>query len=131
MSYARLISCATPCRAVARFVLYLVAVVASYAALTGMAIVGLAFAQEPKPSAQVVAPISGAAPKCAVVSDLAHIDRPLPRFAFRLAGGSPIKIVAIGSSSTAGAGASSPAGSYPSRLEVELHRHFPDHRLSV
>src|SRR5207248_2809835 len=33
--------------------------------------------------------------------------------------------------STAGAGASSPAASYPSRLEVELHRHFPGHALTV
>jgi acyl-CoA thioesterase I len=43
----------------------------------------------------------------------------------------PIKVVAIGSSSTAGAGASAPSASYPSRLAIELGRHFPGHDLSV
>src|SRR5262249_24386538 len=66
-----------------------------------------------------------AAPKCAVSSDLARFDVALPRLAFRLSGGLPIKIVAIGSSSTAGTGATSPANTYPSRLEAELSRHFP------
>lgn len=44
----------------------------------------------------------------------------LPRLAARLAGQGAIRILAIGSSSTEGAGASSPAASYPSRLELEL-----------
>ena len=38
------------------------------------------------------------------------------------AAGKPLKIVAIGSSSTAGAGASSSAATYPSRLEAELKK---------
>jgi lysophospholipase L1-like esterase len=42
-----------------------------------------------------------------------------------------IKIVAIGSSSTAGAGASSPDANYPSRLEIELTNHFLWHDISV
>jgi acyl-CoA thioesterase I len=70
-------------------------------------------------------------PKCAVQADIAHFDQRLSRVALRLAGGVPIKIVAIGSSSTFGAGASSPASSYPSRLEAELRRHFPDHPITV
>jgi hypothetical protein len=37
--------------------------------------------------------------------------------------------MALGSSSTAGAGASSPAASYPARLEVELRNRFP--RIAV
>jgi len=74
---------------------------------------------------------SGASPKCPVLPELARLEQPLPRFSFRLAGGLPIKVVAIGSSSTAGAGASSPVRSYPSRLEVELGRHFPGHRLAI
>ena len=41
-------------------------------------------------------------------------------FRERIAQGKPLKIVAIGSSSTSGAGASSPAATYPSRLEAEL-----------
>ena len=42
-----------------------------------------------------------------------------------------MKIVAIGSSSTAGAGASTPRQSYPSRLAVELEAHFPAHPIAV
>jgi acyl-CoA thioesterase-1 len=69
--------------------------------------------------------------KCNVPADQARLETPLSRFAFRLASGLPIKVVAIGSSSTYGAGASSAAGSYPSRLEVELERHFPGHDVTV
>src|SRR5690349_20896154 len=47
------------------------------------------------------------APKCLVQSDISDFDLPLPRLAFRIAAGLPLKIVAIGSSSTYGAGASS------------------------
>lgn len=71
------------------------------------------------------------APKCLVQSDIARFDLPLPRLAFRIAAGLPLKIVAIGSSSTYGAGASRPSNSYPSRLEVELKRHFPGHEITV
>ena len=73
----------------------------------------------------------GSAPKCTVAAGRARIEQPLPRVGFRVAGGLPLRIVAIGSSSTAGAGASSPAASYPSRLEEELRRHFPGHDLTV
>ena len=52
--------------------------------------------------------------------NLTQFDRPLIHVGQRLAAREPIKIVAMGSSSTAGAGASSPAASYPSRLAVEL-----------
>jgi acyl-CoA thioesterase I len=71
------------------------------------------------------------APKCSVIAEQARLDFPLVRVANRLATGSPIRIVAIGSSSTWGAGASSRAKSYPSQLEVELGRHFPGHPISV
>jgi hypothetical protein len=43
----------------------------------------------------------------------------------------PLKIVAIGSSSTYGEGASSPAWSYPSRLQLELAYRFPRHEITV
>jgi acyl-CoA thioesterase I len=69
--------------------------------------------------------------KCTVAADQARFEQPLTRVAFRLAGGLPIKVVAIGSSSTAGAGASAPSASYPSRLAIELGRHFPGHDLTV
>jgi lysophospholipase L1-like esterase len=71
------------------------------------------------------------AAKCAVQPEIARFDQRLSRVAMRLSGGVPIKIVAIGSSSTAGAGASSPANSYPSRLQAELRKHFPGHSITV
>jgi lysophospholipase L1-like esterase len=62
---------------------------------------------------------------------VAQLDAPVPRLARRLAAHEPVTIVAIGSSSTGGAGASSPAFSYPSRLERELHARFPDAAVTV
>jgi len=63
-------------------------------------------------------------PACKVVASLDRLDYPLVRVSRHLEEDRPIKIVAIGSSSTAGAGASSPNASYPSRLEAELTQHF-------
>ena len=72
-----------------------------------------------------------AAPTCGGPVELARFNRPLTRTARRLASGEPLTIVAIGSSSTAGAGASSPAASYPSRLQAELQQRFPGHDITV
>ena len=63
--------------------------------------------------------------RCTVYRDLARLDYPLPRTSRRIAAGEPLRVVAIGSSSTAGTGASSPANAYPSRLAVELEELFP------
>lgn len=71
------------------------------------------------------------APDCAAPLDLIRLANPLPRLAQKMASGEPVTIVAIGSSSTAGAGASSPAASYPSRLAVELKQHFPKLSFTV
>jgi acyl-CoA thioesterase I len=68
---------------------------------------------------------------CSAPAALARFDYPLRRTARRLASGEPLTIVAVGSSSTAGAGASSPAASYPSRLAVELRERFPNHDITV
>jgi acyl-CoA thioesterase-1 len=78
-------------------------------------------------SAQSAAP----KPECSAPGDLARLDHPLTRMAHRVAGGQPVTIVAVGSSSTAGAGASSPAMSYPSRLAVELKALFPRTDITV
>ena len=61
---------------------------------------------------------------CKVVANLDRFDYPLNRVSRHLASDRPIKIVAIGSSSTAGAGASSSDAAYPSRLAAELTQHF-------
>jgi acyl-CoA thioesterase-1 len=74
---------------------------------------------------------SAVAPCSAPPRDLARLERPLIRTGRLLAAGLPIRIVAIGSSSTAGAGASSPDASYPSRLAADLADRFPDHDITV
>jgi lysophospholipase L1-like esterase len=71
------------------------------------------------------------APKCDAPLDLLRLANPLTRFAQKLATRGAITIVAIGSSSTAGAGASSTAKNYPSQLAVELKRLFPTHSITV
>jgi lysophospholipase L1-like esterase len=72
-----------------------------------------------------------AAPGCDAPLDLVRFANPLPRVAQKLSSGKPINIVAVGSSSTAGAGASSPAANYPSRLQAELAQRFPGRTINV
>jgi len=108
----------------------------SVAAMAVIVVSNPMWAQNRIPAAAAAAPKvaeapKAADPKCAVQPDIARFDQRLSRVALRLAGGVPIKVVAIGSSSTFGAGASSPANSYPSRLEAELRQHFPDHPITV
>ena len=59
------------------------------------------------------------------------IVAPLAHFAARISDGGPLTIVAVGSSSTSGVGASSPDLAYPSRLEVELRRLLPQRDIHV
>ena len=55
----------------------------------------------------------------------------LPGLAARVSAGQPVRVVAFGSSSTAGAGASAPDRTYPHRLQVELSAHWPGVRVEV
>jgi lysophospholipase L1-like esterase len=86
-----------------------------------------------QPATETAAAAPSATPPltCNTPVGFAHFERPLPRTAWRLASHAPLTIVAIGSSSTAGAGASSSAASYPSRLAVELRERFPTQPISV
>jgi lysophospholipase L1-like esterase len=59
------------------------------------------------------------------------IIAPLEHLAARINQGGPVNIVAVGSSSTSGVGASSPEFSYPSRLEAELRQRFPKLEIHV
>jgi acyl-CoA thioesterase-1 len=68
---------------------------------------------------------------CSTPLHFSRFERPLLRTMRRLASGDPLTIVAIGSSSTAGAGASSLDATYPSRLAVELRKQFPGHDITV
>jgi acyl-CoA thioesterase I len=84
-----------------------------------------------KPAAGT-APAAPAMPAaCTTPAALTHFDRPLTHTMRRLANGQSLTIVAIGSSSTAGAGASSPDTTYPSRLAVELRSRFPGREITV
>ncbi|MBR0902047.1 SGNH/GDSL hydrolase family protein [Bradyrhizobium liaoningense] len=55
----------------------------------------------------------------------------LPHVASKLVAGQPVVIVAFGSSSTAGFGASSPDFNYPNRLAAQLRRHYPTADITV
>jgi lysophospholipase L1-like esterase len=72
-----------------------------------------------------------AAPRCVIPPEFTRFDLPLYRTARRLASGLPITIVAVGSSSTSGAGASSDQATYPSRLAADLTRGLPGHAVTV
>ena len=84
---------------------------------------------KPAEPAAVLPPPRQAA--CAASAELAHFDHPLLHTMRRLESGKPLVIVAIGSSSTAGARASSPAAAYPARLAVELRARFPGRDITV
>ena len=55
----------------------------------------------------------------------------LPRVASKLVAGQPVMIIAFGSSSTAGYGATSPEFNYPNRLAAQLRRQYPTADISV
>jgi acyl-CoA thioesterase-1 len=82
-------------------------------------------------SVVLVTPVAAQAETRACTGPTQRLDQPLRRTAQRLAAGQPLTVVAIGSSSTSGAGASSSAASYPSRLEVELKERFPHRTIRV
>lgn len=69
------------------------------------------------------------APRCAAPEALTRFSVPLPNTARAIRQGRELVIVAIGSSSTEGVGASDPAHAYPAVLAEELRRRWP--RLTV
>ncbi|MBV9825898.1 MAG: SGNH/GDSL hydrolase family protein [Alphaproteobacteria bacterium] len=74
---------------------------------------------------------SAEAVNCTAPMPLVAIQAPLTESAARVRLGDTLTIVAVGSSSTEGIGASSPAHAYPALLEHELHERFPDLALRV
>lgn len=78
-----------------------------------------------------VAARAGVPDDCDVPDDLLRLDSRLPRTASRLVPGGVLTIVAIGSSSTFGAGASEPAMAYPSQLKRRLTARFPKTKIRV
>ena len=93
--------------------------------------------QQPMPAnpikpATASAPVAQVtAPACRAPVTITRLDRPLLHVMRRLASGGPLTIVAIGSSSTAGAGASSIDANYPSQLAIDLRAQFPGHDITV
>ncbi len=85
-------------------------------------------------SASALAPGGASAEEtrpCRSQQDLTRFPQSLPHTASRIARDQPVTVVALGSSSTAGAGASSPAATYPSRLGALLKERFPGHAITV
>jgi acyl-CoA thioesterase-1 len=82
-----------------------------------------------------IAPIPLAAemsvPQCVAPAEVTRLDLALKRTARHLAARRLLMIVALGSSSTAGAGASSAEATYPSRLMVELAQRFQTQPIMV
>jgi acyl-CoA thioesterase-1 len=76
-------------------------------------------------------PAEAAAPSCTAPTSLDHLQAPLPHLAAKLAAGQAITIVAFGSSSTQGIGASTPDRAYPSRLAADLATALPRARIRV
>ncbi|KAA2212782.1 SGNH/GDSL hydrolase family protein [Teichococcus oryzae] len=68
---------------------------------------------------------------CTVPDDLRELHGSLPRMADLLRRRQPVRILAVGSSSTAGTGASNPARAYPPRLETALERLLPGAEVTV
>ncbi|KWT66166.1 Lipolytic enzyme, G-D-S-L family precursor [Hyphomicrobium sulfonivorans] len=68
---------------------------------------------------------------CEAPDTLVRFKAPLPKFTAALADGKPVSIIALGSSSTQGVGASSPNASYPVKLQAELRRRFPGSSIKV
>jgi lysophospholipase L1-like esterase len=108
------------------------AAVALSVAVAGLLVPAAARAQIAVPAA-LPAPAAAAPrlPTCNVIADKARFDRPLTRVSRLVAAHQRVKIVALGSSSTFGAGASSQAASYPSRLAEELAWRMPGHDFVV
>jgi lysophospholipase L1-like esterase len=76
---------------------------------------GAAFAQ-----GEIVPPVP-----CSTPEEMIASPNALTRVGARIADAAPIKVVALGSSSTYGSGATTPGGSYPSQLEGLLHESLP------
>ncbi|MEA2930554.1 MAG: acyl-CoA thioesterase [Hyphomicrobiales bacterium] len=69
--------------------------------------------------------------QCSAPLEARGLEHAPVHFRERIAQGKPLKIVAIGSSSTSGAGASSRAATYPARLEAELKAQLPGLPITV
>jgi acyl-CoA thioesterase-1 len=75
--------------------------------------------------------VSHAASSCTVPQEMTHFTAGLPNTAGAIGLGKALVIVAIGSSSTRGVGASNPAHTYPALLNEDLRRRWPQLAVTV
>jgi acyl-CoA thioesterase I len=68
---------------------------------------------------------------CKAPKELVNFAAPLPNLVRVLSTKRTIKIVTLGSSSTAGSGASGPNASYPARLDADLDARYRGHEFQV
>jgi acyl-CoA thioesterase-1 len=72
-----------------------------------------------------------AASRCKAPQELVKFNAPLRGLSDAFATKHDIRIVALGSSSTSGSGASNAKACYPSRLEVRLNERYPEKHFEV
>jgi acyl-CoA thioesterase I len=93
--------------------------------LLGLAAIALGFLAPAAPAAHA------GRDRCSAPEALTALVDPLPHTALRLAADKSLTIVALGSSSTYGTGASRPEYSYPSRLAALLRARYPAADITV
>jgi len=82
-------------------------------------------------AALVALPTRAESPPCPAQSSNSALQAALPHVAAKLRGGGEVVIVAVGSSSTQGIGATAAENTYPSQLAAELHDRMPGLALRV
>jgi acyl-CoA thioesterase I len=99
-------------------------------AIAALAVIGLAAG-----ATILLAPVgsgaSAAGDRCGIGDEIATLARPMPHVAARIVAGGTLTIVALGSSSTSGTGASRPENNYPSRLAAALEGRYPGLEVRV
>src|SRR4051812_26304215 len=101
--------------------------------LAARTFIGRAFGAAAVLLLSAAAPLAGSGPvgayaaeaACSTPPALLSIEPTLTYVAAKLAKREKLTILAMGSSSTEGIGASNPGATYPSRLEAELRQRFP------
>src|SRR5436190_15259909 len=68
----------------------------------------------------IIGGAQAAEPQCTFPDEIIDMGHPLHRPSLPISTGGPLTLLALGSSSTAGAGASKPEASYPARLREYL-----------
>ncbi len=108
---------------------FLFPAIAALAICGALILIGQVRAEQPvlasATPARAPGPATMGGQECTVPAKTARLVGSLPRTAEKLRDGGELKIVAIGSSSTEGVGASAPSSAYPAQLERELARRFP------